>query len=86
MFLMPTIAAMSPEYVSRDDVPEAHAKIFRDFLVNLQTDETGRAILARIGLPKFVAADGSAYQPARDFLKKYAEAFGTLPEIQKETK
>jgi phosphonate transport system substrate-binding protein len=73
---------MSNSFMVRDDVPETHVQRVRELLVNLHTHEAGQAILARINVPRIDAADSATYQPVRDFLKKYREAIGPLPEVK----
>ncbi|OQX11730.1 MAG: phosphonate ABC transporter substrate-binding protein [Desulfobulbaceae bacterium A2] len=54
--------------VVRDDVPAALRDAVARLLFSLHESEEGRALLARMPLSRFEAADQATYAPTRDFL------------------
>ena len=75
---------VSNSLMVRDDVPEAHWRQVREWLVNLHTHDVGRALLARMKLARFDPATSATYDPVREFLKKYDAAFPPSA-VKKET-
>lgn len=65
--------------VARDDVPQALVEAVKRVLLDLPADEEGRAILRRLELSRFEAADDSTYVPVRAFLEDYTRDVGPLP-------
>lgn len=57
--------------VARDDMPQELVARIRDLIVGLDQSEEGRAILARMELSRFEAADDHAFQPVLDFLERF---------------
>lgn len=66
--------------VVRDDMPEALVEEVSSLLFGLHRTEEGRAIMARVGVPRFDPASEDTYQPVRDFLARYREAIGDVPQ------
>lgn len=63
--------------VVRDDVPEPHSQAVIQVLLDLHLHERGRAILRKMDLSRFEAADSDTYDPVRKFLARYRRAFDT---------
>ena len=57
--------------VARDDLPETLVRRVAALLFGLHTDAEGRAILARMELSRFEAADDGAFDPVRSFLARF---------------
>lgn len=57
--------------VVRNDIPEALVAKVSDLIFNLHTHEEGRAILERMELSKFEAANNEIYQPVINFLENF---------------
>jgi phosphonate transport system substrate-binding protein len=68
--------------VVRDDVPAAHLGIVRETILGLHLNAPGKAILARMALSQYEAADSSTYEPMRVFLTRYEQAFGAIAKPQ----
>jgi phosphonate transport system substrate-binding protein len=66
-------------FVVRDDVPEAHLRVVREAIFALHTHAAGREILGRMKLSRFEPATSATFEPIREFLKKYEQAFGRPP-------
>lgn len=58
--------------VVRDDVPEAVVMALRTELLRLQEHPEGQALLARLPLSRFEAADDDTYQPVRTFVQNFS--------------
>lgn len=58
--------------VARDDVPEAVVTALRTELLRLQEHPEGQALLARLPLSRFEAADDMTYQPVRTFIQNFS--------------
>ncbi len=67
-------------WVVRDDVPPGVARQFAEMLFALPESEEGRALMAKVGVARFEPADDATYQPVREFLQRYREAIGQVPE------
>ena len=67
-------------WVVRDDVPPELARRFAELLFSLPESEEGRALMARVGVARFEPADDATYRPVREFLKRYRETIGEVPE------
>jgi phosphonate transport system substrate-binding protein len=59
--------------VARDDMPASLVKQVADILFSLHESPEGRAILARMELSRFEAADDATYAPVRDFLNQFEQ-------------
>lgn len=68
----------------RDDVPEAHAQKVREIILALHTTPAGQAVLAKMNLSRYDAANSGSYEPVRVFIKQYEAEFGA--ELQKKEK
>ncbi|MFO7604297.1 MAG: phosphate/phosphite/phosphonate ABC transporter substrate-binding protein [Gammaproteobacteria bacterium] len=55
----------------RKDIPESVVKQVADVLFHLHTHATGQAILARMELSAFEAANDASYAPVVDFVEKF---------------
>lgn len=66
-----TPALVNNSLMARDDIPPELVAKVRDILVGLDRTEEGRAILARMELSRFEAADDGAYQPVAEFLERF---------------
>lgn len=66
-----TPALVNNGLVARDDLPPAQVARLRDLLASLGDSEEGRAILARMELSRFEAADDQTYQPVVDFMTRF---------------
>ncbi len=58
--------------MARDDIPLAITEQVRTALFSLHDSPEGRAILARIGVSHFEAADDATYEPVRAFIRKFS--------------
>lgn len=58
--------------MARDDVPEAVLNALRTELLRLHEDPEGRALLARLPLSRFEAADDATYAPVRAFVQSFS--------------
>jgi len=61
--------------VVRDDVPDVHWRTVVDVMLNLHLHPRGQAILRKMDLSRFEVADSAAYDPVREFLVRYRQAF-----------
>lgn len=66
-----TPALVNNGLVARDDIPAEQVARLRSLLVGLGDSAEGRAILARMELSRFEAADERTYQPVIDFLARF---------------
>jgi phosphonate transport system substrate-binding protein len=64
--------------VVRNDVPEAHARMFEAVVFSLHGHERGRAILEAMEIERFDTADTRTFEPVRRFMRDYERAFGRL--------
>ena len=58
--------------VARDDVPEAVLAALRTELLRLHEHPEGQALLARLPLSRFEAADDATYAPVRAFVQRFS--------------
>jgi phosphonate transport system substrate-binding protein len=58
--------------VVRDDVPSDVVARVAELLLALHTDPEGRAMLGRMALSRFEAANDNTYEPVRRFLKAFS--------------
>ncbi len=58
--------------MARNDVPEAVVSAVRQQLLQLQDSPEGKAILARLPLSRFEAADDATYAPVREFIHRFS--------------
>ena len=70
--------------VVRDDVPEAHLRVISEIIFGLHTHAPGREILARMNLSRYEPATSATFDPIREFLKTFEQAFGRPPVPQGE--
>jgi len=66
--------------VVREDVSPAIADQVIELLFAVWKSDEGRRIMERIGVPRFEPADDATYQPVRDFLLRYQETIGQVPD------
>jgi len=59
--------------VSRNDIPDKLVQQVAKLLFELHTHEEGRAILKRMELSQFEAANDATYQPVREFLATFTK-------------
>ncbi len=62
------------------EVPEWVVARVRDLLLGLHESEEGRAILERMELSRFEAADSETYRPVRQFIERFAREVRPLNE------
>lgn len=60
-------------WVVRNDVPAAITEEFARLLFSLQDSEQGKAILARLPISHFEAANDETYRPVHDFLESFSK-------------
>ena len=65
-----------PPMVARADLPEADFRKLRDTLLNMQNDAEGRALLAAMGLDKFIAGDDKLFDGVTALIKEVEGAGG----------
>ncbi|BCO31916.1 hypothetical protein TspCOW1_20190 [Thiohalobacter sp. COW1] len=63
--------------MARDDVPPELVARVAQALLAMQEEPAGREVLASMDTPRFEAADNATYDPVRDFMQRYREAFGS---------
>lgn len=59
-----------PPVVARADLPRQDFKILQDTLLNMQNDMEGRALLAMMGLDRFIAGDDRLYDSVSQLLRE----------------
>ncbi len=64
-----------PPMVTRANLPEADFKLLRDTLLNMHNDAEGRALLAAMGLDKFITGDDHLFDGVAALIK-YVEQAG----------
>ncbi len=65
---LPSVAVMA-----RADVPAPLVEQLRGLLLHLHENEEGRNIVATIGIPGFIPADHTTYQPVSEFIARFTE-------------
>lgn len=72
--------------MARDDMPTALVERVAQALFNMHHTAEGRAVLARMDLSQFKAAENSDYQSVRTFIKKYEARIGPVDQASKDKK
>lgn len=73
-----TEALLNNGLVARDDFPPALLEKVAQILFTLQDNPEGQAILARLPLSRFEAANNDTYAPVRDFVEKFSNTVRSL--------
>lgn len=59
--------------MARDDMPAEVINALTTALLSLQDHPEGQALLARLPLSRFEAANNDTYQPVRDFMRQFSQ-------------
>lgn len=69
--------------MARDDMPQELVDNVAQALFSMQTNDEGRAVLARMDLSMFKPAGNESYAPVRAFIRKYEASIGPVDQAGK---